>query len=133
MARCPSRTIPQSDSDTCGARAEGRGDRTRSVQVTVKAASSLPEAMAFRGDAPVVARSRGVEAGSRADSKPLRVAIVHYWLVSMRGGEKVVEELCRMFPQADIFTLVYNPDRTSDFLNSRNIRTSFLQKIPRST
>ncbi|GAA3098498.1 glycosyltransferase [Rhizobium viscosum] len=101
--------------------------------MTVKAASSLPETMTFRGDAPVVARSRAVEAGSRADAKPLRVAIVHYWLVSMRGGEKVVEELCRMFPQADIFTLVYNPDRTSDFLNSRNIQTSFLQKIPRST
>ena len=101
--------------------------------MTVKAASSLPETMAFRGDAPVVARSRPVEAGGRADAKPLRVAIVHYWLVSMRGGEKVVEELCRMFPQADIFTLVYNPERTSDFLNSRNIHTSFLQKIPRST
>ena len=55
---------------------------------------------------------------------------MHYWLVSMRGGEKVVEELCRMFPQADIFTLVCNPDRISDFLKTRNIRTSFLQKIP---
>ncbi len=36
----------------------------------------------------------------------MRVAIVHYWLVSMRGGEKVVEALCDMFPDADIFTLV---------------------------
>ncbi len=100
--------------------------------MTVKAASSLPEAMAFLGDAPVVARSRAVETGSRADVKQPRVAIIHYWLVSMRGGEKVVEELCRMFPQADIFTLVYDRDRISDFLNSRNIHTSFLQKIPRS-
>ena len=33
----------------------------------------------------------------------MRVAIVHYWLVGMRGGEKVVEALCEMFPQADIF------------------------------
>ncbi|MGO7565355.1 hypothetical protein ACC754_40495, partial [Rhizobium johnstonii] len=55
---------------------------------------------------------------------------MHYWLVSMRGGEKVVEELCRMFPHADIFTLVCNRDRISDFLKTRNIRTSFLQKIP---
>ncbi len=54
--------------------------------MTVKAASSLPETMAFRGDAPVVARSRPVEAGGRADAKPLRVAIVHYWLVSTRAA-----------------------------------------------
>jgi glycosyltransferase involved in cell wall biosynthesis len=100
--------------------------------VTVKAASSLPEVMAFLGDAPVVARRRTVETGSRVDVKQPRVAIVHYWLVSMRGGEKVVEELCRMFPQADIFTLVCDPDRISDFLKSRKIHTSFLQKIPRA-
>jgi glycosyltransferase involved in cell wall biosynthesis len=62
--------------------------------------------------------------------KPLRVAIIHYWLVSMRGGEKVVEELCRMFPQADIFTLVHDPDKISGLLKSKTIRTSFLQKIP---
>jgi hypothetical protein len=36
----------------------------------------------------------------------MRVAIVHYWLVSMRGGEKVVEALCDLYPEADIFTLV---------------------------
>jgi len=41
----------------------------------------------------------------------MRVAIVHYWLVSMRGGEKVVEALCRIFPEADIFTHAYDhPD-----------------------
>lgn len=38
----------------------------------------------------------------------MRVALVHYWLVSMRGGEKVLESLCRMFPQADIYTNVYD-------------------------
>jgi hypothetical protein len=40
---------------------------------------------------------------ARDKSQPgtLRVAIVHYWLVSMRGGEKVIEELCQMFPQAE--------------------------------
>jgi hypothetical protein len=36
-----------------------------------------------------------------------RVAIIHYWLVGMRGGEKVLESLLRMFPQADIFTHAY--------------------------
>ncbi|MBY5534985.1 glycosyltransferase family 4 protein [Rhizobium leguminosarum] len=98
--------------------------------MTLKATTSLPDARAFLGDAPVMAKRRVTDAGSASDTKQLRVAIVHYWLVSMRGGEKVVEELCRMFPQADIFTLVCNRDRISDFLKTRNIRTSFLQKIP---
>ena len=40
---------------------------------------------------------------------PRRVAIIHYWLVGMRGGEKVLEALCRLFPQADIFTHVHVP------------------------
>src|ERR1700691_4056195 len=35
----------------------------------------------------------------------MRVAIVHYWLLGMRGGEKVLEALCRLAPEADIFTL----------------------------
>ncbi len=48
----------------------------------------------------------------------------------MRGGEKVVEELCRLYPQADIFTLVCDPEKLSPFLRERTIRTSFLQKLP---
>ncbi|MBZ9604319.1 glycosyltransferase family 4 protein [Phyllobacterium chamaecytisi] len=98
--------------------------------MTLEATTSLPEAVAFLAEAPVMTKRRAIETSSKSDTKQLRVAIVHYWLVSMRGGEKVVEELCRMFPQADIFTLVCNPDRISDFLKTRNIRTSFLQKIP---
>jgi glycosyltransferase involved in cell wall biosynthesis len=60
----------------------------------------------------------------------LKVALVHYWLVSMRGGEKVLEQLCEVFPQADIFTLVCRPERISETLRSRRITTSFLQRIP---
>ncbi|KPF42001.1 glycosyl transferase [Rhizobium sp. AAP43] len=72
-------------------------------------------------DAPVVGGT---------PQKPLRVAIVHYWLVSMRGGEKVIEELCQLFPQADIFTLVCDETRLSARLRQHRITTSFLQKIP---
>jgi hypothetical protein len=32
----------------------------------------------------------------------MRVAIIHYWLVGMRGGEKVLEALCNIYPCADI-------------------------------
>lgn len=60
---------------------------------------------------------------------PARVAIVHYWLLSMRGGEKVIERLCNLFPDADIFTLVADPAGLSETIRSHRITTSFLQKI----
>jgi glycosyltransferase involved in cell wall biosynthesis len=58
------------------------------------------------------------------------VAIVHYWLVGMRGGEKVVEALCRMFPQADIFTHVYVPERVSETIRAHKVTTSFIAALP---
>jgi glycosyltransferase involved in cell wall biosynthesis len=60
----------------------------------------------------------------------MRVAIVHYWLVIMRGGEKVLEELCKLYPQAEIFTLVCDREKLSPLLRSKTIHTSFLQRIP---
>ena len=57
----------------------------------------------------------------------MRAAIVHYWLLNMRGGEKVVEALCRLLPDADIFTLFYDPDRVSETIRHHRVRTSFLQ------
>lgn len=63
----------------------------------------------------------------------MRVAIVHYWLVSMRGGEKVVEALCDMYPEADIFTLVCDEKKISEKIRRHKITTSFLQRIPGAT
>ena len=60
----------------------------------------------------------------------MKVAIVHYWLVTMRGGEKVLEELCRMFPQADIFTNVYDPQKISDTIKSHKIYTTKINSWP---
>ncbi|HYP85725.1 glycosyltransferase [Variovorax sp.] len=59
----------------------------------------------------------------------MKVALVHYWLVGMRGGEKVLEVLCDLYPQADIFTLVCDPEAISEKLRRHRITTSFLQKI----
>ena len=59
----------------------------------------------------------------------MKVAIVHYWLVGMRGGEKVLEAICQLYPQADIFTLVADVDKLSPALRKHKITTSFLQKI----
>jgi glycosyltransferase involved in cell wall biosynthesis len=62
--------------------------------------------------------------------REIKVAIVHYWLMSMRGGEKVLEQLCIAYPQADIFTLVCRPDRISSTIKQHKITTSFIQRIP---
>ena len=61
-----------------------------------------------------------------------RIAIVHYWFVSHRGGERVVEAIAGMFPQADIFSLVFDPDAVPTTLRKRSIKASFLQKLPGS-
>ncbi|MFT3952981.1 MAG: glycosyltransferase [Piscinibacter sp.] len=65
-----------------------------------------------------------------AGDRPPKVAIVHYWLVGMRGGEKVVEALCRLYPDADIFTHVLVPERTSEALKKHRITTSFINRLP---
>jgi glycosyltransferase involved in cell wall biosynthesis len=56
----------------------------------------------------------------------MRTAIVHYWLLNRRGGEKVLEALGRLLPDADIFTLFLDPSTLSPELRRRNIATSFL-------
>lgn len=61
---------------------------------------------------------------------PRRVAIVHYWLVIMRGGERVVERLLHMFPNADLYTHVYDPKVVSDVIRNRPVHTTFIQKLP---
>jgi glycosyltransferase involved in cell wall biosynthesis len=61
----------------------------------------------------------------------MRCAIVHYWLLGMRGGEKVVEALCRLLPEPDIFTLFYDPERVSPFLRSHRVTPSFLNPLRR--
>ena len=60
----------------------------------------------------------------------MRVAIIHYWLVAMRGGEKVLEALLDIFPQAHIFTHVCAPEALSPAIRERPINTSFIQKLP---
>jgi len=61
-----------------------------------------------------------------------KIALVHHWLVGMRGGEKIAESLCNIFPNIDIFTLVYDKNKVSSIINSKKIQTSFIQKLPLS-
>ncbi|HYK90160.1 MAG TPA: glycosyltransferase, partial [Acidobacteriota bacterium] len=60
----------------------------------------------------------------------MKVALVHDWLTGMRGGERVLEELCTLFPGATIFTLFHKPGSVSRRIESMDIRSSFLNRIP---
>ncbi len=60
----------------------------------------------------------------------LKVAIVHDWLTGFRGGEVVLEALLDLFPQADLFTLLYIPNCCSEKIENRKIYTSFIQHLP---
>ena len=60
----------------------------------------------------------------------MKVAIVHYWFVNYRGGEKFIDVLLEMFPDADIYTHVYSPKFMSDTIKSKKIYTSYIQKLP---
>jgi glycosyltransferase involved in cell wall biosynthesis len=64
-------------------------------------------------------------------SRMPRVAIVHEWLVTYAGSEKVLEAMLQVFPDADIFcALDFLPDKFRGNLKNSKIRTSFIQKIP---
>jgi glycosyltransferase involved in cell wall biosynthesis len=58
-----------------------------------------------------------------------RVALVHDFLVDVRGAERVFLTLCDLFPQADVFTAVYDEDGTEGRFAGREVRTSYLQKL----
>lgn len=62
----------------------------------------------------------------------MRVAIVHDWLTNLGGAERVVEAMLEAFPQADLFTSVYNEKALPQFSN-RKVTTSFLQHVPLAT
>ena len=60
----------------------------------------------------------------------MKVALVHDWLTGMRGGEKVLEAIAEIYPDADIFTLVHVKGSVSPLIESRRIRASFIQRLP---
>ena len=60
----------------------------------------------------------------------LNVALVHDWLVSSGGGERVLRDLHRMFPDAPIYTLVYDQAKAPKWLKECDVRTTYIQKLP---
>ncbi len=60
----------------------------------------------------------------------MRVAIIHYWFVNWRGGEKVLRAISDLFPQADIFAHVADPGLIERELPGRRVKTTFISKLP---
>lgn len=60
----------------------------------------------------------------------MRIAFVHDWLNGMRGGEKCLEAMLDIFPQAPIFTLLCEPEKISDRIKESKITTSWISKLP---
>src|ERR1043166_1676428 len=63
----------------------------------------------------------------------MRVALVHDWLTGMRGGEKCLEVFCELFPEADLYTLLYLPEHVSPAIRSMNVRSSWFNRVPGAT
>ena len=61
----------------------------------------------------------------------MKVALVHDWLTGMRGGERCLEALCELFPDAPIYTLVYVKGRVSEKIERHPIFPSYLNAIPK--
>jgi len=64
-------------------------------------------------------------------SQDFKIAIVHDFLVQYGGAERVLEVISEMFPEAPIYTLLYDKEKIGDSFRNREIRTSYLQKFPK--
>ncbi len=61
----------------------------------------------------------------------LKIAVVHDWLITYGGAERVLEQILAIFPQADLFALYdFTPDGERDYFQNKPVTTSFLQKFP---
>lgn len=70
---------------------------------------------------------------SSSFASTLRIAIIHDWLVTYAGAERVLEQMLQCFPQADLFSLVdfLRPDQR-DFIMNKPVKTSFIQCLPKA-
>ena len=66
------------------------------------------------------------------NNKSMKIAIVHDWLVTNAGAEKVLKSLIEIYPTADLFTLVDFLDKKQreEIIKNKSVKTSFLQNLP---
>lgn len=62
-----------------------------------------------------------------------KVAIIHDWLVNYGGAERVVEAFLEIYPDADIYTLVYDEEKMGKTFPKEKVKTTFIQKFPKGT
>ncbi len=61
----------------------------------------------------------------------MKIAIVHDWLYTYAGAEKVLEQIIQCFPQADLFSLIdFIPAGERNFIQNKSVTTSFIQRMP---
>lgn len=60
----------------------------------------------------------------------MKTALLHYWLTNMRGGENVLAEFCKLYPDADIYTHACNPAKMPETITAHPIRESFIARLP---
>lgn len=60
----------------------------------------------------------------------MKVAIIHDWLTGMRGGELVLDSLLKIYPEAELFTLIYNKGTINERIENRKIHTAFTNNLP---
>lgn len=76
-------------------------------------------------------RKARVPSAAPSRGRPRRVAVVHDWLVSYAGSERVLEQMLNVFPDADLYSLVdFVPEGKRGFIQDKRVTTSFLQKLP---
>jgi glycosyltransferase involved in cell wall biosynthesis len=60
----------------------------------------------------------------------MKTALVHDWLTGMRGGEKVLELLCELMPESDLYTVLHVPGSVSEIIERRRVVSSWLSRLP---
>ncbi len=61
----------------------------------------------------------------------LKIAVVHDWLVTYCGAERVLEEIINLFPHCDLYSLIdFLPEEDRDFIHQKKVHTSFIQRLP---
>jgi rhamnosyltransferase len=81
---------------------------------------------------PVIAPSLPADAATERKGR-FKMALICDWLTAMRGGERCLEAICEIYPDADIFTLVHFQGSVSETIETHKIQTSYIQHLPGST
>ncbi|CAB3750801.1 glycosyltransferase family 4 protein [Paraburkholderia humisilvae] len=93
--------------------------------------ASSPPAGGLALDVPSMVTPRRAKPRAAHGAQTVRVAIVHDWLVTYAGAERVLEQIIACFPDADLFALVDFLDDRS-FIRGKPVKTTFIQKLPKA-